>query len=85
MKNGDISDPVLQPAGFYVIRVDQKSVQPLDEVREPILQELRQSHRNDWLNDLNRRFVPVVQKPEFFLQPEMYVQKATPAAAAAKP
>jgi parvulin-like peptidyl-prolyl isomerase len=85
MKNGDISDPVLQPAGFYIIRVDQKSVQPLDEVREPILQELRQSHRNDWLNDLNRRFVPVVQKPEFFLQPELYVQKATAPGATAKP
>ena len=85
MKNGDISDPVLQPAGFYIIRVDQKSLQPLDEVREPILQELRQSHRNDWLNDLNRRFVPVVQKPEFFLQPELYVQKATAPGATAKP
>ena len=85
MKNGDISDPVLQPSGYYIIRVDEKSAQPVNEVRETIVQELRLNHRNEWLSGLNQRFVPVVQKPEFFLQPEFYVQKATGGAAIPKP
>lgn len=78
MRNGDISDPVLQPSGYYVIQLDEKSVQPLSDVRESIMQELRQGHRNEWLTDLNHRFTPVVQKPEFFLNPEQYVQNPTP-------
>lgn len=84
LNSGEVSDPVRQPSGFYIIRMDEKSQQPVDDVRDTILTELRQAHRDEWLKDLNKRFTPAVQKPEFFLQPEMYIQQATSGAAPKK-
>ena len=68
LKQGDVSDPVRQPTGFYIIRCEEKTVQAIDEVREPIVQDIRQQHMSEYLNDLNRRFAPKVEKPEFFQQ-----------------
>ena len=79
LNNGDISEPIQQPSGFYIIRMDEKSVQPVNDVRDNIIRELRQTHRDQWLNDLNRSFTPTVQKPEFFLQPQLYIPQAAPA------
>ena len=79
LKPGEVSDPVKQPSGFYIIRMEEKTIQPLNDVREPIVQEMRQSHLNDWLKSLNSRFTPVVQKPEFFVQPQLYLEPAAPA------
>ncbi|HEX5430439.1 MAG TPA: peptidylprolyl isomerase [Bryobacteraceae bacterium] len=73
LKPGQISDPVRQPTGFYIIKMEQKSVQPLNDVRGPIVQELRQTHLNEWLQQLNARFKPTVQMPQFFTNPEQYV------------
>lgn len=76
LKPGGISDPVRQPTGFYIIKMVETSVQPLNDVREPIVQELRQSHLNEWLKQLNARFQPKIQSPEFFMRPDTYVQPA---------
>lgn len=70
---GQITDPIRQPNGYYIIKVDERNVQPLNEVRENIVQELRQTHRDAWLKDLMSRFNPSVQKNEFFMQPERYL------------
>ncbi len=80
LKQGEISDPIKQPNGFYIVRVEEKSVQPLNSVREPIIQELRQAHLDAWLKDQNNRFQPTVLRPDFFLQPGRYI---TPPPAAA--
>jgi peptidyl-prolyl cis-trans isomerase C len=69
LKPGEISDPLKQPTGFYVIRLEEKTVQPLGEVIEPITQELRANHRNAWLNEIMVRFKPKLVRPEFFAQP----------------
>jgi hypothetical protein len=79
LNNGDISEPIQQPSGFYIIRMDEKSVQPVNDVRDNIIRELRQTHRDQWLNDLNRGFTPTIQNPEFFLQPQLYIPQAAPA------
>jgi peptidyl-prolyl cis-trans isomerase C len=81
---GGVGDPVRQPTGFYIIRMEEKSVQPINDVREPIIQEFRDKHRNDWLNGLNSRFAPVIQKPEFFVSPQTYLPELAPAATQGK-
>jgi peptidyl-prolyl cis-trans isomerase C len=75
LKVGDVSDPVRQPNGFYIIRVEEKSQQPMSEVTEAIIQEIRQSHLNDWMKDLTKRFEPVVQNQQFFQQPGRLTEK----------
>jgi PPIC-type PPIASE domain len=81
---GGVGDPIRQPTGFYIVRMEEKSVQPVNDVREPIIQELRDSYRNDWLKDLNSRFVPVIQKPEFFVSPQTYIPELAPVGAQGK-
>jgi peptidyl-prolyl cis-trans isomerase C len=73
LKPGEISNPVRQPNGFYLIRLEEKTAQPMDQVMEPIVQEIRQSHLNDFMNGLNRRFQPAVKNTEFFLKPDTFL------------
>jgi parvulin-like peptidyl-prolyl cis-trans isomerase-like protein len=74
LKPGDVSDPVRQPNGFYIIRVEETSVQPVGEVTEPIIQEIRQSHLNDFMNNLTKRFEPAIENQQFFDQPGRVLQ-----------
>ncbi len=73
LKQGEISDPIKQPNGFYVVRLEDRSVRPLNEVRETIVQELRSKHRDEWVKETSNRFQPAIQRPEFFLQPGKYM------------
>jgi parvulin-like peptidyl-prolyl isomerase len=79
LEKGQISDPIRQVNGFYVVRCDERSIQPINDVREPITQEIRNNHLNDVLQGLNKRFTPNVLKPDFFSHPQQYLN---PAAAA---
>jgi peptidyl-prolyl cis-trans isomerase C len=68
LKPGEVGDPVRQAAAFYVIRVEEKSVQPLAEVREAIILDIRNDYVRKLLADLQKKFEPAIEKPEFFLQ-----------------
>jgi parvulin-like peptidyl-prolyl isomerase len=66
---GQITDPIRQVSAFYVIRVEDKSTQPVNEVLDPISQEIRQAHVTEWFQNLTKRFEPTVENVEFFTQP----------------
>lgn len=67
---GQISDPIRQPSGFYILRLDSKSLTPLADVREQIVQTLRQEHLGEFMNQMNTRFRPVVVEQEIFMRPQ---------------
>src|SRR5258708_10174794 len=69
LKVGAVSDPVRQPTGFYIVRVEEKKVPPVADVRSEIIQEIRQQHLAEYMNGLTNRFKPVIQDPEFFARP----------------
>ena len=69
LKPGEVTDPVRAPNGFYIIRADEKSVQPVAEVTESIIQEIRQNHLNDFMTNLTKRFDPTIENQLFFQQP----------------
>jgi peptidyl-prolyl cis-trans isomerase C len=75
MKPNEISDPVRQGNGFYIIRLESKTVQPLNDVRESIVKDLRDNHLHDYMNDLTNRFKPQVQRPDFFAQPGKFLSQ----------
>jgi hypothetical protein len=85
MKAGEISDPIKQSNGFYIVRVEDKSAQSLNDVREAIVQEMRKNHLDERMRDLNARFQPAIQRPDFFLQPGKYLTPAAPTSATPKP
>jgi len=68
LQAGEVSDPVRQGTGFYIIRVEEKSPQTLEEVGPDILQNLRQQNLSDWFTALNKRFKPEIKDPAAFVQ-----------------
>jgi PPIC-type PPIASE domain len=81
---GDVTDPVRQASAFYIIRVEEKSVQPMNDLVGPIGEEIRQVHLRDWLADVGKRFEPTVENVPFFTQPHLPVPGAAAPAPAAK-
>ena len=75
MKKGEISAPIRESNGYYFIEVTEKTVQPLNDVLEPIIQEIRQTHLNDYMNGLNQQFTVQPKKPDFFVKPDEYLKK----------
>lgn len=88
LKQGDVSDPIRQPTGFYIVRVEEKSAQPVEQLIGPIGDEIRQQMTNQWLQDVSTRFQPTKVNPDFFRMVVPQGPSATgpaPAAGTAKP
>ena len=66
LKAGEISAPIRQPIAFYVVRLEEKSSQPLDEVRGPIVQALRNDHMNQWAKELSAAYQATIKDSDFF-------------------
>jgi len=75
MQPGDISDPVRQGNGFYIVRLEEMTVLPINDVRAAIVKEIRDNHLNEFLTGLTKRFTPQIQRPEFFAQPGKYLSQ----------
>ena len=82
LQPGAVSEPVKQLSGFYILQAGEQSTQGFTEVYEPILQELRQAHVNEWFAAVRARFTAEVESPQFFARPpQMPVPSVAPAPA----
>ena len=66
LKPDDVSDPIRSGTFFYIIKIKEKTVQPLSNVHEAIIQELKQKHFAEFMADLHKRFKPVIERNDFF-------------------
>ncbi|MGD0302728.1 MAG: peptidylprolyl isomerase [Bryobacteraceae bacterium] len=66
LKEGEVSEPVKQANGFYLIRADSVVTQPFNEVRPQVIEELRQARFNDWMKSNQARFAVKVDNPAYF-------------------
>ena len=82
LKVGEVTDPLPQSNAFYIIRVEEKTIQPLAELTVSISEEIRGAHLNQWLGDVAKRFEPTVKSVPFFTQPKLAVPGAVPTGAA---
>lgn len=64
LKVGDVSEPVRIQVGFYVLRAEERTATPFNEVRDMIVDEMRQARVGALVSDLQRRFLPTIEKPE---------------------
>lgn len=76
LKPGQVSDPVKQPNGFYILKVQERSVQPFEEAKTAVANEIRQERFQKWMSEKQKQFEVTVEKPAFF--------PAAPAKTAAK-
>ena len=51
---GELSEPVRQPNGYYLFRVEETGVQPFDEVKQQITGELRQARFDQWMKETQK-------------------------------
>jgi peptidyl-prolyl cis-trans isomerase C len=66
LKEGEVSEPVKQANGFYLIRADSVVMQPFGEVRPQIIEELKQTRLTDWMKSLETRYTVKVENPAYF-------------------
>lgn len=67
LKPGEYSEPLRLPGAIIVARLESIAPQPKSEVELNIIQQLRQDHFGQWMNEMSQRFQPAVQAPEFFM------------------
>jgi peptidyl-prolyl cis-trans isomerase C len=53
LKQGEVSEPVEQPNGFYLFRADQVGYRPLPEVQGEILTKVQQDHFAKWMQTIH--------------------------------
>jgi len=66
LKTGEVSEPLRQPNGFYLIKLEEKSVQPLNSVAPSINDMLKQQKLDAWTQAITKRFEVKVDNPDFF-------------------
>jgi parvulin-like peptidyl-prolyl isomerase len=78
LQPGEVTDPIRQTSAFYVIRVEDRTAQSVIAVTEPIRQEIRQAHVNEWFAGIRDRFAVTVENVQFFSQPKPVLPGANP-------
>jgi peptidyl-prolyl cis-trans isomerase C len=66
LKAGEVSQPVKQPNGFYLLKVDEFSKQPYDEVANQIFEQMKGAIVRTWIDGINKRFTVKVEDSDFF-------------------
>jgi peptidyl-prolyl cis-trans isomerase C len=54
LKQGEVSEPLRQPNGYYLLRAEEVTYRPLSQVRDEIFEGLKHDHYNQWFAQINR-------------------------------
>jgi peptidyl-prolyl cis-trans isomerase C len=54
LKQGEVSEPLKQPNGYYLLRAEEVKHRDLKEVRDEIYNELKNQRYADWMAKINR-------------------------------
>jgi parvulin-like peptidyl-prolyl isomerase len=54
LKEGEASDPIRQPGGFYIVHADAVTYAPLAEVKDALFDQLKQEKARQWLDNLDK-------------------------------
>ncbi len=65
LQKGEVSEPVRQQSGYYLLRADDVTYRPLSQVRDEIFSELKQQHYAEWLEKTNKDNKVTFTSPEF--------------------
>jgi peptidyl-prolyl cis-trans isomerase C len=65
LKPGDVSEPLKQPNGYYLLRAEEVTVRPLSEVRDEIYNALKNIHSDEWLRGIDSEAKVQILSPEF--------------------
>lgn len=66
LKQGETSEPVEQPNGFYLLRAEEVSYRPLNDMRSEIIEAIKQEHFRQWMQQMHDSIKVQFPTPEFF-------------------
>jgi parvulin-like peptidyl-prolyl isomerase len=66
LQAGQVSELVRQPNGFYLIRVDELSMEPFNDVAMQIFQDVKQQRFNEWFASIQAQYKVKVENPAYF-------------------
>jgi peptidyl-prolyl cis-trans isomerase C len=66
LKAGEVSQPIKQPNGFYLLKVDEFSKQPYDDVSLQIFNQMQSELFNAWIQGINKSFTVKLENKDFF-------------------
>jgi len=70
LKKGEVSEPLKQPNGFYLLRAEEVTVRPLSEVRDDIYNDLKAAKSDQWLRKMDSETKVQIVSPAFLGAPE---------------
>ncbi|HKE20814.1 MAG TPA: peptidylprolyl isomerase [Bryobacteraceae bacterium] len=65
LKQGDVSDPVRQPRGFYIFRAEEVTYPPLSKVRDQIFMKLKTERGQAWETKMDKETKVEFPDPAF--------------------
>ena len=65
LQKGEVSEPVRQQSGYYLLRADDVTYRPLSQVRDEIFQALKDQQYAEWMDKTNKENKVVFTSPEF--------------------
>jgi peptidyl-prolyl cis-trans isomerase C len=77
LKKGEVSEPVRQPNGFYILKAADVTYRPLSEVRDEVYNDVKMKLHENWLKTTREQATVSLQDPTFFAKPA--AQPAAPA------
>jgi len=66
LKPGELSEPIRQPNGFYLIRLEELHTVPYDDVSGQIATDIRQDKFKEWTKSLQTQYSIKVIDPAYF-------------------
>ena len=66
LKQGEISAPIKQPTGFYLVRAEEVTATPFNDSLAKIIQEVKQAKFQEWLKGMQAQYNVKVENPGYF-------------------
>lgn len=66
LKAGEVSDPVRQPNGYYILKLTEFTTQPFEEVQDSLHSDLRNQQVRQWMESMAKATEVKVEKQDYF-------------------
>jgi peptidyl-prolyl cis-trans isomerase C len=66
LKPGEMSEPIRQPTGFWLLRLEDLQTQPYGEVGDQITTEIQQEEFQNWQKAIQSQYTVKVDNPAYF-------------------
>jgi len=65
LKQGEVSEPLRQAGGFYLLRAEEVTYRPLSQARDEIFEQLKHEYFAKWMEEMNRNTKVEITNPAF--------------------